>query len=174
MKGAKLRKPARRKTSPVRLQYGALPYRFAQSGALEILLITTRRSKRWIIPKGDPIKGLRPAKSAAREAFEEAGVRGAVAERSLGIFRFQKTLEGAPNILCEVKVFALNVKTQVGHWPEAAQREWRWFEPNDALAAVNDAELHFLIGRFAKKMSPKPAVSPKALILAELGSDRAG
>jgi 8-oxo-dGTP pyrophosphatase MutT (NUDIX family) len=119
MKGTKLRAPARQNTSPMRVQYGALLYRFA-SGALEILLITTRRSKRWIIPKGDPIKGLRPAKSAAREAFEEAGVRGAVAGRPLGVFRFQKTLEGARNIMCEVKVFALNVKAQMGDWPEAA------------------------------------------------------
>ena len=60
----------------VRVQYGALPYRFTHDAELEILLLTTRQSKRWIIPKGWPIKGLRPAKSAAREAFEEAGVRG--------------------------------------------------------------------------------------------------
>ena len=126
---------------------------------IEFLLVQTRGG-RWIFPKGGVERGLTYAQSAALEAFEEAGVRGAVAERSLGVFRFQKTLEGSPNILCEVKVFALNVKAQMGDWPEAAQREWRWFEPNDALAAVNDAELHFLIGRFAKKMSPK-AAAPK-------------
>jgi ADP-ribose pyrophosphatase YjhB (NUDIX family) len=73
------RKPRRRKIKPaLRIQYAALPYRFTPDAALEILLVTTRRSKRWIIPKGWPIKGLRPAKSAAREAFEEAGVRGKI------------------------------------------------------------------------------------------------
>ena len=55
----------------VRVQYGALPYRFSQDAALEILLVTTRGTRRWIVPKGWPIKGLRPAKSAAREAFED-------------------------------------------------------------------------------------------------------
>ena len=55
------------------MQYGALPYRYTKSGAPEILLVTTRQTKRWIIPKGWPIKGLKPAKSAAREAYEEAG-----------------------------------------------------------------------------------------------------
>jgi hypothetical protein len=66
------RKPKKRRASPaVRVQYGALPYRFTDDAALEVLLLTARRSKRWIIPKGWPIKGLRPAKSAAREAFEE-------------------------------------------------------------------------------------------------------
>ena len=60
----------------MRVQYGALPYRFAADGSLEVLIVTTRRTRRWIIPKGWPIHGLTPAKSAAREAFEEAGVRG--------------------------------------------------------------------------------------------------
>jgi ADP-ribose pyrophosphatase YjhB (NUDIX family) len=62
------------------VQYGALPYRFTADAAREIHLVTTRQTRRWIIPKGWPIKGLRPAKSAAREAFEEAGVRGKIAQ----------------------------------------------------------------------------------------------
>jgi 8-oxo-dGTP pyrophosphatase MutT (NUDIX family) len=62
----------------VRLQYGALPYRFTKSGAREILLVTTRQTNRGIIPKDWPIKGLKPAMSAAREAYEEAGIRGSV------------------------------------------------------------------------------------------------
>jgi len=74
-----------------------------QAGSLELLLITTKQSKRWIIPKAGPIEGLKPAKAAAREAYEEAGVRGAVEEKSIGAFRFQKTLDGAPNVLCEVR-----------------------------------------------------------------------
>jgi 8-oxo-dGTP pyrophosphatase MutT (NUDIX family) len=66
------------------VQYGALPYRFTKSGAPEILLVATRQTKRWIIPKGWPIKGLKPAKSAAREAYEEAGVRGSVKTKAIG------------------------------------------------------------------------------------------
>ena len=83
------RKPRKQKVKrAVHVQYGALPYRFTH-GALEILLLTTR-SGRWIIPKGWPIKGLRPAKSAAREAFEEAGVRGQVRAKSIGLFAYDK------------------------------------------------------------------------------------
>jgi 8-oxo-dGTP pyrophosphatase MutT (NUDIX family) len=78
---------------------------------LEILLLTTRRSKRWIIPKGWPIKGLRPAKSAAREAFEEAGVRGRVGAKSIGLFAYDKILdENGIQVSCEVRVFPLLVK----------------------------------------------------------------
>jgi 8-oxo-dGTP pyrophosphatase MutT (NUDIX family) len=71
------RKPKKKGPKPAAcMQYGALPYRFTEAAALEVLIVTTRQSKRWIIPKGWPIKGLTPSKSAAREAFEEAGVIG--------------------------------------------------------------------------------------------------
>src|SRR5580693_5290774 len=82
-------KPKKRRTRPaVRVQYGALPYRFTPIAALEILIVTTRQSRRWIVPKGWPIKRLTPSKSAAREAFEEAGVRGKIGARPIGHFRY--------------------------------------------------------------------------------------
>src|SRR5258708_7732746 len=85
------RKPKKRSSkSVVRIQYGALPYRFTPEASLEILLVTTRQTKRWIIPKGWPIKRLKPAKSAAREAFEEAGVRGKIGMKSVGLFAYEK------------------------------------------------------------------------------------
>ena len=74
-----IRFPANRVNAKAHLLFAfsmaALPYRFTSAAALEIFLITSRRTKRWIIPKGWPIKGLKPAKTAARGAFEEAGVR---------------------------------------------------------------------------------------------------
>src|SRR5271166_3095523 len=114
------RKPSKRRAKPaVRIQYGALPYRLTEAAALEVLLVTTRQSKRWIIPKGWPIKGLKPAKSAAREAFEEAGVRGKVAAKSIGVFHYDKvTDERGARVSCEVKVFPLLVKRQSEAWPE--------------------------------------------------------
>jgi ADP-ribose pyrophosphatase YjhB (NUDIX family) len=60
------------------IQYGALPYRIGKTCSLEFLLITTGQTKQWMIPKGWPVKGLKPTKSAAREAYEEAGIRGAI------------------------------------------------------------------------------------------------
>ncbi len=144
-----------RKTSTALVQYGALPYRFTQAGSLELLLITTKQSKRWIIPKGRPIKGLKPAKTVAREGYEEAGIRGAVGKESIGAFRFLKTLDGAQTVLCEVRVYPLNVKHQLRIWPEAHQRTQRWFEPGEALIAVNDTGLSSTEsqnrGRFASR-----------------------
>ena len=156
------RKPRRRKIRPaLRLQYGALPYRFTPTAALEILLVTTRRSKRWIIPKGWPIKGLRPAKSAAREAFEEASVRGKIGTKSVGLFNYQKLLdEGGIQFNCEVKVFPLLVKRQNENWPEFEQRLVQWVEPNKAVSMIKEPELKKLVATFAKRVA---AAASKAI-----------
>ncbi len=129
-----------------RLQYGALPYRMDEGGQLEILLVTSRRSRRWIIPKGWPIKGLKPALSAAREAFEEAGVVGRVDEQDVGRFSYLKLLEKTQrSIECEVIVFPLLVERQLQSWPEAAQRECRWVSTDEAVAMASDAGLKAVI-----------------------------
>ena len=149
------RKPAKRKAKPpVRVQYAALPYRFTQVAALEILLVTTRQTKRWIIPKGWPIKGLKPAKSAAREAFEEAGVRGRIGAKAIGLFTYSKLLDenGVP-VSCEVKVFPLLVKRQSAAWPEADQRLVQWVEPEKAAALIKEQGLKAIIGAFTKRIA---------------------
>ena len=74
-----------------RLQYGALPYRVTKTGDIEFLLVTSRETGRWIIPKGWPIAGLEPAEAAAREAYEEAGVRGVVGIRAIGEYAYKKS-----------------------------------------------------------------------------------
>jgi 8-oxo-dGTP pyrophosphatase MutT (NUDIX family) len=113
------RNPNKRKAKPaVRVQYAALPYRFNEAGTLEILLVTTRQSKRWILPKGWPIKGLRPPRSAAREAFEEAGVTGKIGAKSVGSFTYDKMLdEQGIAVQCEIKVYPLLVKEQSQNGP---------------------------------------------------------
>ena len=86
---------------------------------LRFLLVTTRQTKRWIIPEGWPIKGLKPAKSAAREAYEEAGIRGSVKTKAIGIFAHEKRSdEDGITIPCDVRVFPLLVKRQSKAWPE--------------------------------------------------------
>ena len=138
----------------VRVQYGALPYRFTRDAELEILLITTRQSKRWIIPKGWPIKGLRPAKSAAREAFEEAGVSGRVGAKSVGFFAYDKILdENGVRVSCEVRVFPLLVKRQSDAWPEIEQRVVEWVAPDKALTLIEEPELKALVAAFAKRLA---------------------
>jgi 8-oxo-dGTP pyrophosphatase MutT (NUDIX family) len=134
------------------VQYGALPYRFSPTAALEFLLVTTRQTKRWIIPKGWPIKGLKPPKSAAREAFEEAGVRGKVGQRGIGLFTYAKALdEKGQAVTCEVRVFPLLVKGQSQTWPESEQRVAEWVDPTRAAAMVTEPELKAIMIAFAKR-----------------------
>jgi len=134
------------------MQFGTLPYRFTGDAGLEILLVTTRQSRRWIIPKGWPIKGLKPAKSAAREAFEEAGVRGTVGAKPIGLFTYDKVLdESGVQTTCEVKVFPLLVQRQSEGWPEVEQRVVQWAAPDRAVALIREPGLKKLVAAFAKK-----------------------
>ncbi len=129
-----------------RTQYGALPYRIDEGGQVEILLVTSRRSRRWIIPKGWPVKGLTPALSAAREAFEEAGVLGQVADREIGRFSYLKIFEKTQDSTdCEVIVFPLLVERQLEAWPEASQRELRWVSVQAASEMASDEGLKSVI-----------------------------
>lgn len=147
----------------VRVQYGALPFRFSPSGNLEFLVVTSRGRGRWIIPKGWPIKGLKPHESAAREAFEEAGVRGEVAAKSIGWFAYEKILDDeSGTIPCEVRVFALKVKRQLKSWPEAGERELLWIDPNNMAALIEEDDLRRLMEGFADRMRGK-AASSKAI-----------
>ncbi len=142
----------------IRIQYGVLPYRFTESDSLEVLLVTTRQTRRWIIPKGWPIKGLKPPKSAAREAYEEGGIRGTVGEKAIGVFSYDKALDAnGLTVPCEVRVFPMIVKRQFNTWPEAHERVARWFEPAKALSVIKDKGLRDLIEPFfARKSRRRP------------------
>ena len=144
------------------MQYGALPYRYTKSGTREILLVTTRQTKRWIIPKGWPIKGLKPAKSAAREAYEEAGIRGSVKTKAIGIFAYEKRLdEDGITIPCDVRVFPLLVKRQSKAWPESEQRVAQWLEPTVALSLVEEEGLRSLISQFVERLAANAKIRQK-------------
>ena len=147
------KKPSNKGDRAIRVQYGALPYRYAATNSLEVLLITTRQTRRWIIPKGWPTKGLKPPKSAAREAYEEAGIRGTVGIKSIGVFSYEKCLDAnGVTVPCEVRVFPMIVKRQLDTWPEANEREARWFESSKALSTIEESGLRQLIESFAQRM----------------------
>src|SRR6266700_4715777 len=105
-----------------RVRYGALPYRLRGGSRPQFMLITSRETRRWIIPKGWPKKGKSPHHSAAREAFEEAGVVGAVAGRSVGSFTYEKRLKNGGAVVCEVRVFPLQVRRHNKQWPDKQNR----------------------------------------------------
>jgi 8-oxo-dGTP pyrophosphatase MutT (NUDIX family) len=128
-------------------QYAALPFRY-RSG-LEILLISSRETRRWVIPKGWPMKGRKPHATAAREALEEAGVVGRIGKRSIGTYRYVKTLEDGAPVPCSVEVFPMMVEGQRARWREQGQRTAQWFSAEDAAAAVQEPELKALISDFA-------------------------
>jgi 8-oxo-dGTP pyrophosphatase MutT (NUDIX family) len=135
-----------------RVQYGALPYRRDGRARPEIMLVTSRERRRWIIPKGWPKKGKSARSSAAREAFEEAGVIGSVARRPVGSFSYEKELRNGSKVVCKVRVFPLQVKRQTEEWPEKAEREVKWLPAKRAAKQVNEPELGELIRRLARKV----------------------
>lgn len=107
------------------MQYGAIPYRVVD-GEIEFLVVTSRRTNRWIFPKGSPIEGLNGAETAAQEAFEEAGIRGYVDPSPLG--DFQTIKQRLKCTLLNIQTFALRVEEELDDWPEKGQRERRWIK----------------------------------------------
>lgn len=141
------KKSAAEKPQPTRLQYGALPYRILDDATVEVLLVTSRATKQWIIPKGWPIKGLKPGKAAAREAYEEAGVRGRVGH-ALGNYIYDKhNRTRQASTPCKVHVFPLVVTRQSRDWPEAKEREAQWCSVSEAASRVGNEGLRALILR---------------------------
>ncbi|MFY2823995.1 NUDIX hydrolase [Ruegeria sp. MALMAid1280] len=134
---------------PVRQQSAALCYRIAQ-GRPEVLLITTRKSRRWIIPKGWLIDGLSPSETACQEAWEEGGIRGRCQARALGRFHYQKQRSKKGPVLCVVDVFPLLVQSVSSRFPECRQRDRKWFSPKKAASKVNSPELSLLL----RKLEP--------------------
>lgn len=129
-------------------QVGALPYRFNPDGAVEVLLITSRGTGRWIIPKGNPIQGLKAHQVAAREAFEEAGINGKPSKKPIGKFYYSKQRAGRPEIDIEVMVFPLLITEQLQDWPERRQRKRRWLNPIAASHLAEDAGLKRILQIF--------------------------
>jgi len=133
---------------PARLQVAALPWRRSPRKGLRFLLITSRDTGRWVIPKGWPMKNRSDAEAAAREAWEEAGLRGTVSERSIGLYTYQKTLGPGRRVPVAVRVFPLEVREMVQRYPETGQRRMKWVGPQRAADRVAEPDLKALIRDF--------------------------
>jgi 8-oxo-dGTP pyrophosphatase MutT (NUDIX family) len=126
-------------------QVGAICLRKSIQGSTEVLLITTRETGRWTIPKGWPIKGLKSHEAAAREAWEEAGVKGKARKGPLGYFTYLKTLGDGKKIPSLVGVYLLEVKKAFTKFPESKERSTEWLSPIAAAARVLEPELKGLL-----------------------------
>ena len=133
---------------PVR-QVAALCWR--RHPGLEILLVTSLRTHRWILPKGWPELGLTLAESAAHEALEEAGVVGDVAPNPVGRYHYVKEKKDGFSLPCDVVIFALEVKLRRRTWPEKSVRECAWLTPEQAAARVEEPGLRQFLLNFGKR-----------------------
>lgn len=133
---------------PDRVQVAAACWRIGANGK-EVLLVTSRDTKRWILPKGWPVDGLSGAGSALREAWEEAGVKEAKAtDTSIGSYRYEKGLEGGSHVTCTTYVYDVEVLTLLDDYPEQAERDRRWVSPKEAATMVDEPELRALLTSF--------------------------
>ena len=117
---------------------------------VRILLVTSRESGRWVIPKGNPPSGMTPHTAAAIEAKEEAGVIGLVCPMPLGSYRYRKKRRNGASLMIDVDVFPLAVNTELPAWKEQDERQRRWFSLAEAAAAVEEDDLRDLIRSFGQ------------------------
>jgi 8-oxo-dGTP pyrophosphatase MutT (NUDIX family) len=124
-------------------QAGVIPWRVGPEG-LEILLVTSRTTGGWVVPKGSIEPELGPAESAVREGWEEAGVRGELFEQVVGRFRYAKY--GRRYV---VALYPLRVTEVLEEWPEMGARERAWRTQAEAIAAVENSDLARALTAFA-------------------------
>ena len=132
---------------PAHLQYAALCFRRGSDGH-DVLLITSRGTGRWILPKGWAIKNLSDSGTAEREALEEAGVVGRIRPNAIGSYPYRKWMRGGLPVQCDVQVYALEVSHLKEEFPERKQRQRSWFSQQEAATLVGEPELKQLISDF--------------------------
>jgi 8-oxo-dGTP pyrophosphatase MutT (NUDIX family) len=136
---------------PPRQQFAAICYRRKKkTGELEVLLITSRDTGRWVIPKGWHMPGKQPHAIAEREAFEEAGIKGKAVAEPIGFYTYMKKMRGGHKVPTRVQVHALDVKGVVKEFPEKGVRRLEWVTCQEAAARVEEPELKALFLAFPK------------------------
>ncbi|WP_064710859.1 NUDIX hydrolase [Rhizobium bangladeshense] len=153
---------------PPRQQYGAICYRVKKkSGDVEVLLMTSRDTGRWVIPKGWPMNGKCAHEVAVQEAFEEAGVCGSTEAETLGSYTYPKVLRDGVQVICKVQVYALEVAELAKNFKEKGERTIEWVSCDEAASRVREPELRNLFLAFKRKMTDRLSVKPAKQIPAE-------
>jgi 8-oxo-dGTP pyrophosphatase MutT (NUDIX family) len=126
-------------------QVAALPWRLDAEGGLEFLLVTSRTSKHWLLPKGWPIPGKSGLESALQEAFEEAGIHASGPDQPIGRYAFIKVLHDETELPCTMAVYAVGDVKELAEWPEQLQRDRMWFTQAEAVSIAFDFNLSLFL-----------------------------
>lgn len=149
-------------TGAFRQQYAAVCFRYGGNGDdIEILLVTSRTTQRWIIPRGWPMKRKKPHEAAAIEAWEEAGVRGRVRKAAIGRYTYLKMLDNGDVVPCMVDVFQIEVTGAETSFKERGERLVEWVRPDEAARRVREIELKSLLVDFKPKGKRKDGAGEK-------------
>lgn len=126
-------------------QIAALPLRTNRTGRLQVLMVTSRDTGRWVLPKGWAMCGKTPWAAAGIEAMEEAGAEGRIATDPIGDYYYDKVLDDGSRVLCRVRVYPMLVEALRRTWKEKSERERRWFALKTAAERVYETELKRLL-----------------------------
>ncbi|APZ53301.1 NUDIX hydrolase [Salipiger abyssi] len=139
-------------------QIAALPMHWDKKGNLQVLMVTSRDTGRWVMPKGWEMDGKKPWHAAEIEALEEAGAKGYVSREELGTYRYDKLLDNGTALPCLVRVYPMIVDKLLRNWKERHQRKRKWFSPKAAAKRVHEPELTELLLMLAKKPKKQPVI----------------
>ncbi|WDZ75098.1 NUDIX hydrolase [Ensifer adhaerens] len=146
------RSPEKLFSGAFRQQIAALCFRPAKDGnGIEILVVTSRESARWVIPKGWPMKRKKPYEAAAIEAWQEAGVRGKVRKKPVGSYTYLKSLDDGDVVPCVVDIFQIEVDELADDFKERGERILAWVSPDEAARRVREIELKSLLVEFTPR-----------------------
>ncbi|MCT4556572.1 MAG: NUDIX hydrolase [Pelagimonas sp.] len=139
-------------------QIAALPLRREANGDIKVLMVTSRGTGRWVMPKGWEMDGKKPWRAAEIEALEEAGAKGFISSEVLGTYRYPKVMNDGSIVPCVVRVYPMYVEKLKRNWKERHQRTRRWFSPKAAAKRVDEQELSDLLMTLHKKPHKQPIV----------------
>lgn len=139
-------------------QIAALPMHWNRKGRLSVLMVTSRDTGRWVMPKGWRMDGKKPWVAAEIEALEEAGAEGYIGSEMIGTYHYDKILDGGAALPCQVTVYPMVVERLRKRWKERHERKRRWFTPRAAARRVDEPELAGLLESLAVKPKKVPAV----------------
>ena len=136
-------------TSDIAEQIAALPLHRDRNGKLRVLMVTSRDTKRWIMPKGWLMDGKKPWHAAEIEALEEAGAMGFISTEPIGVYHYTKRLDRRKKVRCRVTVYPMVVEKLKRRWKERKERKRHWFALRKAAKLVDEKELSVLLKSLA-------------------------